>query len=197
MGKHMEKERVHSRGPRPASFSGGRFNRAITPGTRGNTEQLPPPHLSLFSALLLVWLEVAKRPFFLLCLCPSSTCSEWHITKLFDFEQQIFFFFFFSNGDSWIWSICESAWSCHVYIRSWSSFLWWDFIYFFSARTGFNCFAIKKYQRIFFLMCIMYFFWTTISLLLLHFCRRRHPNTYVYSAISITSNQSPLIFFPS
>lgn len=94
MGKHMEKERVHSRGPRPASFSGGRFNRAITPGTRGNTEQLPPPHLSLFSALLLVWLEVAKRPYFLLCLCPSSTHSEWHITKLFDFEQEFFFFLF-------------------------------------------------------------------------------------------------------
>lgn len=39
MGKHMEKERVHSRGPRPASFSGSRFNRQKHPGhvaTRSN-----------------------------------------------------------------------------------------------------------------------------------------------------------------
>lgn len=129
MGKHMEKERVHSRGPRPASFSGSRFYRPITPGTRGNTEQLPPPRLSLFSALLLVWLEVAKRPFFLLCLCPSSTCSEWHITKLFDFEQQFFFFFPMAiHGSD---PVVQVIWSCHVYIRSWSSFLWWEFIYLF------------------------------------------------------------------
>lgn len=159
MGKHMEKERVHSRGPRPASFSGGRFNRPITPGTRGNTEQLPPPHLSLFSALLLVWLEVAKRPFFLLCLCPSSTCSEWHITKLFDFEQQ-FFFFLFQWWFMDLIQLCKwpdlATWtSVHDHLFCGGNL----FIYFFfSARTGFNCFAIQKYQRIFFFNVYYVFF---------------------------------------
>lgn len=71
------------------------------------------------------------------------------------------FFFFCSNGDSWIWSSCASDLILPRVHRSWSSFLWWEFFYlfiFFSARTGFNCFAIQKYQRIFFFNVYYVFF---------------------------------------
>lgn len=151
MGKHMEKERVHSRGPRPASFSGSRFNRQKHPGhvaTRSNYHLLT----SLFFRHY-CWFGW-KLPKGLTFCCACALLLPIVSGTLLNFLTLNKNFFFFVpmviHGSD---PVVQVTWSCHVYIRSWSSFLWWDFIYFiyfFSARTGFNCFAIQKYQRIFF-----------------------------------------------